>query len=231
MKRTGGGMRRWFFLFFAAVLCSATTVFSQQTTIERRYVWEYGERTWSLTHHFSAFTYRFFSSLPRTLNYMNYGLYACDPRDDEELQSLIIELEALAADARLNVWEKLNLIIAFVQSIPYATEEGEYPRYPVETLVETQKDCEDAAILIASLLQRMGFGVVLLAFIEEQHMAVGIRVLPPEGSNPQTYEWDGDIYCFLEPTSTGWKIGEIPEAYVSQPTIVALQPTFASHGR
>ena len=206
-------------------------VFGQGASIELRYTWQYAGRTWSLTHQFSTEHYRFFRTLPRILDYMEYAEYITDPRDDGQLQSLIDELERLAADAGLSVWEKLNLVIAFVQSIPYVGEPCEYPRYPLEMLVECKGDCEDAAILADALLQQMRFEVVLLAFPEENHMALGIRVVPPTPVENPTYAWNGGAYYYLEPTSVGWGIGEVPDQYRSQPTIVPLPPVLASSGR
>jgi hypothetical protein len=206
-------------------------VSGQGASIEQRYAWQYAGRTWSLTHRFSTEHYRFFRTLPRILDYTEYAEYINDSRDDGQLQSLIDELERLAANAGLNVWEKLNLVIAFVQSIPYVSEPCEYPRYPLETLVEYKGDCEDAAILAAALLQQMRFDVVLLAFLEEDHMAIGIRVVPPTPVEDPAYAWSGGTYYYLEPTSVGWEIGAIPVQYRSQPTIVPLRPAFASSGR
>ena len=206
-------------------------VFGQGASIELRYTWRYAGRTWSLTHRFSTEHYQFFRTRPRILDYMEYAEYIHDSRDDGQLQSLIDELERLAADAGLSIWEKLNLVIAFVQSIPYVEEPCEYPRYPLETLVECKGDCEDAAILAAALLQQMRFEVVLLAFREENHMALGIRVVPPTPVEHPTYTWNGGAYYYLEPTSVGWEIGDIPDQYRSQPTLVPLRPAVASSGR
>ena len=204
--------------------------FGQGASIERRYTWYYAGRTWSLTHRFSTEHYRFFRTLPRILDYTEYAEYISDSRDDGQLRSLIDELERLAADAGLNAWEKLNLVTAFVQSIPYVSEPCEYPRYPLEMLVEYRGDCEDAAILAAALLRQMRFDVVLLAFLEEDHMALGIRVIPPMPVAVPPYTWNGGAYYYLEPTGIGWEIGEVPDRYRSQPTIVSLGPAFASIG-
>jgi hypothetical protein len=206
-------------------------VFGEGTSIEQRYTWQYAGRTWNLTHRFSTEHYRFFRTLPRILNHVQYADYISDARDDGQLQSLIDELERLAADAGLNVWEKLNLVIALVQSIPYVSEACEYPRYPLETLVERKGDCEDAAILAGALLRQMRFDVVLLAFLEEKHMALGIRIVPPAPVENPPYVWNGGAYYYLEPTSIGWEIGEVPRQFQSQPTIIPLQPVFATSGR
>ena len=206
-----------------AVLAGGTTSFA--ASISRQYAWEYLGRTWTLTHEFVADAYHQFRSLPRVADYTAYADYILDPSDDEAIGSLIAKLEKLAGSAGLNVWEKLNLIVSFVQSFRYASEDGEYARYPIETLVEGCGDCEDLAILTAAILRQMGFGVVLLAYMSERHMAVGIRVLPPGHGDGQTYEWNGDTYYYLETTGTGWTIGKMPTRYTSSPDIIAVTST------
>ena len=211
-----------------AVLLFALTLdgFAQGDSIRRTYSWTYDGRMWSFTYDFPTSAYRLQKSLTRTLDYAAYDVYVDDPRDDNVLRDFVAKLEETATG--LNVWERLNLVIALVQSIPYVGESCEYPRYPLEMLIDQQGDCEDAAILTAALVKQMGFDVVLLAFLEESHMAVGIRVLPPRYEDLQAYEWNGDLYFYLEPTSLGWAIGQIPPTYRSQPTIIGLQPVYAS---
>lgn len=221
---------RSFLATLLLLLLISSFVSGQSASIEQQYTWRYAGRTWSLTHRFSTEHYRFFRTLPRILDYTEYAEYVNDSRDDGQLQSLIDRLERLAADAGLDVWEKLNLVIAFVQSIPYASEPCEYPRYPLETLVELKGDCEDAAILGAALLQQMRCDIVLLAFLEEDHMALGIRVVPPTPAEDPPYAWNGGDYYYLEATSVGWEIGEIPNRHQSRPMIVPIRPVFVSNG-
>jgi hypothetical protein len=224
-------MRGQSILIALLLLSIPFVVFGQGASIERRYTWHYSGRTWGLVHRFSTEHYQFYRTLPRILDHTEYGDYINDARDDRQLQSLIDELERLAADAGLNVWEKLNLVIAFVQSIPYVGEACEYPRYPLETLVEWKADCEDAAILAGALLRQMRFDVVLLAFLEEKHMALGIRVVPPTPVEDPPYVWNGGAYYYVEPTSIGWDIGEVPGQYRSQPAIIPLRPVLATSDR
>jgi len=227
-RSSGGLLRTWYvFLLFAVLFLSlAMNAIAQGNSIRRTYVWGYGGRTWSLTHDFPSSAYQLQKSLTRTLNYATYDVYVNDPRDDDVLRDFMVKVEEMATG--LNVWERLNLVIALVQSIPYVGESCEYPRYPLEMLIDHQGDCEDAAILTAALVKHMGFDVVLLAYLEERHMAVGIRVLPPQHQDLQAYEWNGDLYFYLEPTSLGWAIGQIPPTYVSQPAVIGLRPVYAS---
>lgn len=215
-------MRRRCGVALVAVALTAGVFPAHGALIQRAYQWEFLDRSWQLTHSFSAEHYRFFRSLPRVTDFNEYASYISDPRDDDQLTSLITEVEEMAYAAGLNYWERLNLIIALVQSFTYVEEDGEYPRYPIETLVEGQGDCEDLAILTVAILQQMGFSSVLLAYTEERHIAVGVRVVLPAGSDAHAYEWNGDAYYYLETTSTGWEIGEIPSVYTSRPLIIGV---------
>ncbi|MFH0769103.1 MAG: hypothetical protein V1932_06020, partial [Chloroflexota bacterium] len=69
--------------------------------------------------------------------------------------------------------------------------------------------CEDTSILLASLLDKMGYGVVLLDL--PQHVAVGIK----GGENVYGTYWNygGDRYYYIETTGSGWGIGQLPEEY------------------
>jgi hypothetical protein len=193
---------------------------AQGDALRRTYVWDYGGKTWSFTYDFPQSSYQLQKSLTRTLDYTAYAVYVSDLREAAMLEDFVTQFEAsLPGQA---IWDRLNLVIALVQSIPYMEESCEYPRYPIEMLVDQQGDCEDSAILTAALVRHMGFGVVLLAFLEEHHMAVGIRVLPPAHQSLQSYSWNGELYYYLEPTSPGWAIGQIPPAYQSIPAIIGL---------
>jgi len=213
------------FLGLLAVL-SSLSLAQANSSARRTYVWAYAGKTWSFTYDFPASAYQRQKSLPRTLDYMAYDIYVSDLREDAVLQNFVTQLEASAIG--LAIWQRLNLIIALVQSIPYVEEACEYPQYPIEMLVDQLGDCEDSAILTAALVRQMGFNAVLLAFLDEHHMAVGIRVLPPAHESLQAYLWNGDLYYYVEPTSPGWTIGQVPSAYHSIPTIIGLSVLYAT---
>jgi len=107
-------------------------------------------------------------------------------------------------------------VITFVQSLPYfkdasSTTMDEYPRYPIETLVDNGGDCEDTAILTAAMLREMGYGVVLVN--PPGHMAVGVKCSSCSGTN---YTYGGDKYYYLETTGNNYKIGQMPDEYRNQ---------------
>ena len=94
--------------------------------------------------------------------YGTYDRYVLDPLDDP----LMAELAALltASVDSTAYYDIADNALAFVQSVvAYAPDPSgvEYPRYPVETLVERIGDCEDSSILYASLLRTLGHGAVI----------------------------------------------------------------------
>lgn len=129
-------------------------------------------------------------------------------------------------------------MMSFVQNLDYTTDKAgtgwnEYPKYPIETLVEQEGDCEDTSILMANLLRNYGYGTKLISATGDMtdgdiggHMAVGIK---GEDDVQGTYYEDanGDRYYFIETTSPGTPIGEAPpwmnDAYL-QPVSVHPVP-------
>jgi len=208
------------FLIVGILVLGATTVHA--AAIAKMYKWESMGRTWTLTQAYAFDAYRYFRMLPRVSSYTDYAAYISDPSDDSALETLVGELDVLADEARLGAWERLNFVVSFVQSLRYVPEEGEYPRYPLETLVDGCGDCEDLAILAAAILGHLGYDVVLLAFTAELHMAVGVRVIPPDSSVHRAYEWNGAAYYYVEPTGVGWTIGAQPALYTSAPDIIPV---------
>jgi len=101
-----------------------------------------------------------------------------------------------------------------VQDIRYATDDdidptcAEYPRFPVEFLVDGQGDCEDKAILAASILDELGIEVTLLRL--PNHMAVGVHL----SEDATSFEYYLDEYYFLETTRNRWVVGKVPDEYV-----------------
>jgi hypothetical protein len=83
--------------------------------------------------------------------------------------------------------------------------------YPLETLLDGVGDCEDAVILAAALLKRLGYDVALLYYAG--HCALGVagaEGLPGDFvEDPQT----GVRYFYGETTSEGWSLGQVPSRY------------------
>jgi len=137
---------------------------------------------------------------------------ARDPMDDSYIDDMVQEIDKAATEKHFTEVQKLNFVIAFVQSLPYTVDietkpYDEYPRYPIETLFDRGGDCEDTSILVAALLDRLGYDVALLHLKNAKHMAVGVSVPSTYGSY---YEYEGKKYFYLETTGEGWEVGQIP---------------------
>lgn len=148
-----------------------------------------------------------------------YVPYVTEEKNSELVRTLA---GAIAEKAPRTPRERIEFAAAFVQeAIPYVSEEGEYPRYPVETLVDGG-DCEDKSILLAAILRAMGYRTALLVFDGNPgHMAVGVECLDCWGSY---YQKDGVKYFYLETTKPGWPLGEIPPEYQGKGALVYVVP-------
>jgi hypothetical protein len=83
---------------------------------------------------------------------MGQNLYVVDERifvDPDEFSKVIPELYAAARSEYEFIYEIWNLI---AQLTVYSTEITDTPRYPLETLLAGGGDCEDTAILFASMI-------------------------------------------------------------------------------
>ena len=151
------------------------------------YNWSYAGDSYTFTTYVPENLYNYYKNKPRVPaqstthvgeNYrIDYSYYVTDLKDDKELEEIVASFNEFASNQGLEEEEKLNLMVRFIQSIPYKLDiesmaQKEYPRYPIETLVDNEGDCEDTAILTASLLKLMGYDVLLVDLPE--HMAVAV---------------------------------------------------------
>ena len=102
------------------------------------------------------------------------------------------------------------IIVDFVQSMLYEFDVDysgldEYPKFPIETIVNERGDCEDTSYLLAALYKALGVDAVLVVF--PGHMATAVACDDCEGAY---YDYKGREYYYVETTGTGWRIGEIP---------------------
>jgi len=111
--------------------------------------------------------------------------------------------------------EKVDFVIDYVQRLPYVTDDvskgfDDYTKFIVETLTEAEGDCEDTAIMLASILEADPFNYDMILIQPPGHMACGIYQEEPEG---WYWELDGRKYSYIETTGEGWGIGDCPEEY------------------
>ncbi|MEM3421458.1 MAG: hypothetical protein QXT02_06250 [Candidatus Hadarchaeum sp.] len=205
------------------ILIQQETEITSAENIMLHFEWKY--KTWELKWDFSISKelYDYYRSRPRPPT-GNYSVYVTDPKDDNLLKELVIKFGEIVSKYNFTETEKINSMIAFVQSLPYTPDEistpyDEYPRYPLETLVDDGGDCEDSSILLAALLNAMGYDVVLIEL--KDHMGVGIS----GAFSGFYYELEGTKYFYIETTGTGWKIGELPAEFRgAKATLYPIEP-------
>lgn len=139
---------------------------------------------------------------------------------DAVYDSILDSLRQVRDGMSLDDTEYAELISVYVQSIPYRTDEIiTDPKYPVETVYEDSGDCDDKSILLAGLLTKEGYDVVLFEYTDDSHMNVGIK------SNGCEYRNTG--YASIEATDVnliGWERLEIGDGIVldSDPIVIDL---------
>ncbi|MEM0202422.1 MAG: hypothetical protein QXO16_02325 [Archaeoglobaceae archaeon] len=187
--------------------------------IQREYKWSYKGMEWTWKPVFPRSLYEYYKNKPRPLT-GDYSVYVTDPYDDEIIKQLVDVFRDASRKAGFNEWETINFVISFVQSLPYvpdsvSTPFDEYPKYPIETLIDNGGDCEDTSILTAELLTKLGYSVVLIEL--PRHMAVGVACSNCYGTY---YNYGGVKYFYLETTGEGWEIGQIPMEYREAKAII-----------
>ncbi len=109
-----------------------------------------------------------------------------------------------------------NGVLMIVHQIPYV--ESDPQKYPVETIVENEGDCDLFSIIAASIMKAGGLDVVLLFLEWEDHMLLGVH-LPESPKDARStvyfYRHEGKKYYVAETTGgsweNGWRVGECPE--------------------
>jgi hypothetical protein len=189
----------------------------------RSYAWDYGGLTWTFELRIPDEVYARFHGAERPVRnfdedgvrvrQMAYDIFVTTPDDDAYIDELAARLQEAADEEGWSTDETLSFALAFVQSLTYTQDAvtagyDEYPRYPLETLVDEGGDCEDTSILYASLVQALGYGAVLLS--PPAHMGVGVAAQVSDG---RTIMVGSQPYLYAETTGHGWRIGEVPDEY------------------
>ncbi|MCX8153375.1 MAG: Ig-like domain-containing protein [Candidatus Bathyarchaeota archaeon] len=109
-----------------------------------------------------------------------------------------------------------NGVLMIVHQITYV--ETKPAKYPVETMVHGQGDCDLFSYIAASIMTAGRLDVVLLYYEKQAHMNVGVHLSsPPEDARDSAYyiTHSGRRYYIAECTGgnweNGWRVGECPE--------------------
>jgi hypothetical protein len=93
--------------------------------------------------------------------------------------------------------DQARIAISIVQQIYYdknldarLNEYGYY--YPYQTIFKDSGACADKSFLLAYMLKELGYEVVLLRFVPEHHVVVGVKA-------PTQYTYKNTGYAFIDP--------------------------------
>lgn len=194
-----------------------------------RFEWEALGGSWWIENQISKSLGEYYKK--RTGRSGEFQQYVADTYDQGVISTIVEQFESLQEEYDLSKREVVDLAVGFVQGLRYTEDSvtssyDQYSNYPVETLIQQGGDCEDSAILMAALIQELGYGCVLLELRPSDapnHMALGI--LGDRSINGTYYEYNDNRYYFLETTGKGWGVGDIPDDYRdTSATITELGP-------
>jgi hypothetical protein len=99
-----------------------------------------------------------------------------------------------------------ELLVTFVQSIPYVSPEDPFGlRPPTLTLAEKGGDCDTKSLLLHMMLSALGIDSVIISSTAHGHTMTAIA-LPVHGT---TFTYQGRRYAFTETTAIGSPIGYV----------------------
>lgn len=140
-----------------------------------------------------------------------------------EVIDLTNQIKKMCRDNGLNTFHTASVVMSFQQSFRYKQDydskgDLEYIRYPLETLVDKEGDCDCHAVCASTILSLMGYSVLLLRIIYENgegHLAFAIE--GAEGLPGEFLEYENKKYYYCEATPSndkefiGFTVGIMPD--------------------
>lgn len=164
--------------------------------------------------------------IPRTIGDGSHLTGFVTP-DAPWIDSLAHQFEIMSAG--MSDLETLDLVLSYVQNIPYmldsvSSDAEEYWKYPLETIVENNGDCEDTSILFCSIVKKMGYDTALMTLYADNvptlySNTVNHCVSLVKGIEGCEDKDDFDSYYFCETTAPGSSVGDVPWLYVQNDTV------------
>lgn len=142
------------------------------------------------------------SSLVPRFGIEEYRLYTFVTPEDPAVEALAQRIESITQFGGDRMRAEVALSVVH-ENVSYATDQemhgiNDYWQYPAETLISGEGDCEDQALLLASILEAMGIDTVLV--LEPGHATVGVYTGSTDGN---TVEYHGRQYQTADPTEGG----------------------------
>ena len=171
----------------------------------RSYSWTYGGEEWSYSVSVPETTYKRCQNLDHRSR--NWEQYTNDKSGRLYLSGLA---DLFVRDGKAAGHDDYDIVmnaVAFVQSLPYTSDDvtsghDEYPRYPLETLVDNGGDCEDTAIFMAALLRLLSIlaNNLLAQFtinLPMMYIIMAPRIFPPKLMPPSISLLMTSLICSL----------------------------------
>jgi hypothetical protein len=188
---------------------------NQTQFYDKSFTWNYAGETWTWNLTIPASLYEAYIAVPDSvrsqIQLKDFGYFTTT--DDAYMQSLATKINETATQEGYSSLQEANFALAFVQSIPYATDLNstgyqDYPRFPIETLVDNVGDCKSHSILFATLTLMLGFNAVFIN--PPDHLAVGVL-----GNNLGGTYWtyNNQDYYYCETTGEGFSVGQLPTQF------------------
>ena len=190
-----------------------------ERTIHREFTWFYGWREWHYSIDISVDWYIAYAMVPLS-DRMREAVRLWEALvtvKDPYLQRIANDLKFMAMREGYDDYDTANFILAFVQSLPYVPDDvstpyDEFPKFPLETIVEGGGDCEDTSILYVTLMKILGYDIALVSF--PGHMMTAVHVTSEIPLPSYSYfDVNGRKYYPAETTGEGWRVGMLPEDF------------------
>lgn len=197
----------------------------------RSYTWQFKNKEWNITLEIPVESYENYKKSTKYTDkdgnripqkYGNHAMASFVTYNDETIKTLSKKLENIVEKENFDDTNTVNFVLKFIQmNIEYKLDNKtngceEYWKYPVETLVEKQGDCEDTAVLFASIIKTLDYDTVLLLYkipdskSDVGHLAVGIHLENGEKNWNYIVDNSGKKYYYCETTNTAYSIGMLP---------------------
>lgn len=136
-----------------------------------------------------------------------FGKFVYINPKDKSIKNLVGNISKIGDENFIKDDRKLELALCFVQNIPYDNEKANKilasdskgntantEQYPYQTLYSNKGICTDKTYLGSMVAKELGYGTGILAFNQQEHMALGL-------SAPSGYTSFGSAYVYMEMTS------------------------------
>lgn len=197
-----------FFLFSLLLLMSSSCL-----AVPYKYSYELldspnGDTIYRLTVSVTETLYDYYSDLDHNLYSYDFSKFVTP----DALKPIADDLWTIYSTPE----EFANGVLMIIHQFQYL--ESDPQKYPIETIVENEGDCDLFSILAASIMKAGGLDIVLLLLEQHDHMLVGVHLHEsPEDARSQVYFYmhEDRKYYVAETTGgnwkNGWRVGECPE--------------------